>query len=60
VTAEELIDQSMPFGQGSTLAGSKMREIVAVNLQNGKVGMDIQTGFSRSDTTRQTDKWIDR
>jgi len=39
VMAEDLIDYNLPYGRGSSLVGSKVRELIAVNLQSGKVGV---------------------
>lgn len=44
--ADDLID-SDPFseGQGSTLAGSKAREVVGINVNNGKVRLSFNTNI---------------
>ena len=45
VMAEDLIDHNLPYGQGSSLVGSKVREVVAINLQSGKVGPQLIEGW---------------
>ena len=43
--AEDLIDHDVPYGRGSSLVGSKVREVVAINLQSGKVGPPLIEGW---------------
>ena len=38
VMADDIIDQSFPYGDGVALAGAKFREVEAINYLTGQVG----------------------
>ena len=37
--ADDIIDQSFPYGNAASLAGAKFREVEAINSDTGQVGV---------------------